>query len=280
MKKFSISSFIFLFALSLFAQENSARCSAIVLENDNEIPAYIDRIQSGLLYYKKCPDSTNRHYSIPVDIVKFIREPDGKVQSPSSHMVMSSGKVPSKTNNRPLESWIFKQKDKDTGTDKTRVVLQNQSVKVVYAGSTNKVQKVKGYWIKLTDAALILNTQSNSSFQIPKNDIKKIVTYRVGKRMPKKNRRYIFFSIAGGLFLLSLIRIFENADSRGFLRPLTGAVAVSIMLSLIITFLIVVGTAIFSSKSSETIRNPFKGEWEITAPDNEINDVREFYKQP
>ncbi len=177
MKKLSFFSLLFLFTLAVFAQEKSKPCTAIVLENDNEIPAYIDYIQSKLLYYRKCPDSTGRHYSIPVDIVKFVREPDGMIQSLSEHMVEFTYESLSKIKEHSIDKWKFRNKT----NNKTRSVSQGQNVKVV-VNSINKVLQVEGKWIMLTATELILDTESNPSLAIPKKVINKIVVYKIIKK--------------------------------------------------------------------------------------------------
>ena len=264
MKKLSIFSFLFLFALSLFAQENSAQCSAIVLENGNEIPAYVDHQQSGQLYYKKCPDSTGRQYSIPVNIVKFIREPDGVIQWISEYKIELPYESLSKINEHSIDKWKFRNKT----NNKTRSVSQGQNVKVV-VNSINKVLQIEGRWVMLTATELILDTEANPSLAIPKKNIKKIVVYNKDKEKVKKKRKAKWL-----LFLLGipLLLIFAVIGAGGLL--------IGLLSTMVISLIVIIAMSTNSTIKTKTIKHPFKGEWEITAPANEINDVREIYKQP
>ena len=63
----------------LIAQQDTIHCSTIVLENDKEIPARIDSITSSHLYYKKCINTNNRQYTIPISYIKSIRDSNGEI---------------------------------------------------------------------------------------------------------------------------------------------------------------------------------------------------------
>ncbi len=267
---------LFLLSLSLFAQKDPSHCSTIVLKNNMEIPAFINYINSGSLFYQRCPDSTSHQYSIPIDLIEFIRDPNGGIQTLSTPIPNFPGNDPIIMEDQPLDKWVFSKKSKNV----FRTITREQNVNVVFLNSTNKIQKINGKWIQLTDKELIIDTQSNSSLAIPKKNIQKIIVLKKGRRIPKKNRRTIFLITAGAIFLLSLFKIFDRADQQGRIQSITGALAASLFISLIVTALVVVAILIISSTNAKSIKHPFKGEWEINYSSNENNDVREFYKQP
>ncbi len=274
MKKLSIFSFLFLFIFSLFAQEKSTACSTIVLENNNEIPAFINGIQLEQLYYWKCPDSTSRQYSIPVDLVKFIREPNGDIKPLSTYIVDLPDVSPIKNNDQPinnLNNLIFRQK----AAKKVIVIIQEQYIKVVFTDAENKVKKVKGRWEMMTEKELILSRQNKSSLAIPKEDIVKIVVFKKHKGLGKAVW-ITLLAIGGILSFISILAAIQEADQKNNSKLILGGVASVLFLALIIGGI----AAIIFAIKTKTIKYPFKGEWEITAPANEINDVREYYNQP
>ena len=275
MKKLLLFCSLFFVLTTSYTQENSKQCSTIVLENDNEIPAYIDYIQSGLLYYRKCPDSIGHQYSIPVDIVKFVREPDGVIQSLSEHMVELPYESLSKNKEHSIDQWKFRNKI----NNKTRSVSSGQSVKIV-VNRNNKALKLEGKWIMLTETELILDTEANPSLAIPKKIIKKIVVYKKGKKKRKTKLWIYFLAIPCGIILLLILMTLEDPYWWESFQSFNEFLAALLFIGILIALIFAIVIPIKLIPKTKNIKHPFKGNWEITSPANEMNDVREFYNQP
>ncbi len=103
--------FCLLFSFNLIAQQDSTSCSTIVLGNYKEIPALIDSISTSHLYYRKCPDSTNRQFTIPLNYVKFINDPKEIINPNTLQLTGSSLKAPGVKKVKVYDTWVYLNKE-------------------------------------------------------------------------------------------------------------------------------------------------------------------------
>ena len=109
MKKQLLFPVFLFFTIALSAQKDSVGCSTIILENDMELPAFITKVESEFLFYKKCPDSTNQQYSLPLHYIDHVRAPNGKMLSPIDYGANFTIIDPSE-NTIQAEQWVFRKK--------------------------------------------------------------------------------------------------------------------------------------------------------------------------
>ncbi|MFT5168165.1 MAG: hypothetical protein ACI8P3_003405 [Saprospiraceae bacterium] len=266
MKKLILISSLFFVTFSFYAQVDSTSCSTIVLANDKEIPAFIHGIESGYLFYQRCRDTISHRYSIPVSYIKFIKGTRGFQDSLASEIVNLPELDPQKTKKERLKKWVFKENNSMGIIANTkRSVKEKQRVKVKYRDSRNKMRKVKGKWKTLTEEDLILDMRNGSTLMISRDDITKI-------DIIKNNFLIKLLAILIGVEGIVMLLIFSFALSLGIPVPIR-----YITLTLVLTL---ASGVIYLLTKPKSMDYPFNGEWEITSPSTEKNDVKEFYYQP
>ena len=280
MKKSLLLASLILLTLPLFAQKDTIPCSTIILGNDKEISATIIKIESGNLFYERCPDTTDRQFTIPVNYIKEIIEPSGKIDSLSSHVVKTEKTQSFKIKNKPIKKWVFKK----IGKKITRTISKGLMVKVTFLDENNKQQKVSGRWKNLTEEAVILETKKGTVLTIPKKDV---IQIKLLRKLRALGTSVWFILLIGGVALLTVLGIvvawnfFINyAGGTASVNPNNAAKDYGCGLGCTLPILLVAGAfVVMLLIMPKSIREPFSGKWEITYPSAQ-KDQQETIKLP
>lgn len=267
-KKIIILSCLIFCSQFIYSQNTTTTCDTLRLLNERVMSVYIDSIENNIIYYKKCPDTTNRQYIMPRSYLADIQTKKSFEKRKEKIKIEKLLSVDT-LSEQSTKKWLFKHK---TQKKLTRILEKGVRVKVRYLDDDRK-RKEKGRLISLSENSLILENTRKEIVEINNDYIVKISI----------RRKYGILGSILGIFLIgvalsisALVMIAQAFIGEGF-NEAASDTGLPGCLGLVLIVAVAIGAIALTRP--KVIKNPFSGDWEIqeTIESKENSNV---YKMP